>query len=80
MWEMTRHGKTKRTTVRDFDEHFGKPLLDEFGSTSLTQITSRDISLVALRQTKARFDSVNAKISWVVFVANLWTEFSALNR
>ncbi len=57
--------KHKTSLATEFDEHFGKRLLDEFGSKSLTQITPRMIEnyLVALRQTKTRFDKPHSPVT-----------------
>jgi integrase len=57
--------KHKTPLATEFDEHYGKRLLDEFGKKTLIQITPRMIEnyLVTLRQTKTRFGRPHSPVT-----------------
>ena len=61
--DYSRKHKTPLST--EFDERFGKRLLEEFGSMTLNQITPRMIEnyLVALGQTKTRFGRPHSPVT-----------------
>jgi integrase/recombinase XerD len=57
--------KHKTPLATEFDEHYGKRLLEEFGKKTLAQITPRMIEdyLVKLRQTKTRLGTEHSAVT-----------------
>jgi integrase len=57
--------KHKTPLATEFDEHYGKRLLEEFGKKTLAQVTPRMIEgyLVKLRQTKTRLGTEHSAVT-----------------